>query len=147
VTTYPSLLSGVEAARFWSKVTEVGDCWEWQGANRDGYGHLNVNGRHMGAHRVAYEVERGPIPDGMVLDHLCRNPSCVRPDHLEPVRQRENLRRGDTVIASALTRTHCPHGHERTPANTLMEGGRRRCLICRRAGWQRTNARRRVGAA
>ena len=139
--THPSILR----ARLWGRVDEVGECWEWQGARRDhGYGHLQVDGRWVGAHRLAYELTIGPIPDGLVLDHLCRNPPCVRPDHLEAVRQRENLARGNTVVASALTRTHCPNGHPRTPANTVMDQGKRRCIPCRQVQNRRTTARRRA---
>lgn len=70
-------------------------CWIWQRAkNQWGYGHVNVNGDFKMAHRVAYERAHGPIPQGLHLDHLCRQPSCVNPDHLEPVTNAENTRRG-----------------------------------------------------
>ncbi len=70
-------------------------CWNWSRSRQpNGYGHLTVNNRQVLAHRFVYERERGPIPDGMTLDHLCRNHACVNPDHLEPVSHAENCRRG-----------------------------------------------------
>jgi hypothetical protein len=76
-------------------VSEETGCWEWQRA-RDplGYGRLRANGGTVLAHRFVYEEQRGPIPENLSLDHLSRNPSCVNPDHLEPVTHAENLRRG-----------------------------------------------------
>ena len=85
------------SVRLWAKVDKSGDCWIWTGCRiRHGYGRISGPGRKpLLAHRVAYELTYGPIPDGLELDHLCRNPSCVRPDHLEPVTHLENVRRGD----------------------------------------------------
>lgn len=87
------------AERFWPKVSKTDSCWLWQ-ASLDGKGYGQINGgrtptRMMRAHRVAYELVIGPIPDGLDLDHLCRTPRCVNPDHLEPVTRRENTARGD----------------------------------------------------
>lgn len=85
------------------------------------------------AHRFAYETYIGPIPDGLDLDHLCRNRSCVNPHHLEPVTRRENLRRGRNANRE---KTHCAKGHQFTPANTHFVAGRqdrRKCITCMRA--------------
>lgn len=74
-------------------------CWEWQGElNRNGYGRVWVNGRRLMAHRVAYQLLVGEIPEGLVLDHLCKVRRCCNPDHLEPVTVRENTLRGDAVL-------------------------------------------------
>lgn len=87
-----------DAARFWAKVEKSEGCWLWIGTgNRSGYGHFSIRGRggraKVGAHRFAYELAVGPIPDGLTIDHLCFNTSCVNPDHLEPVSQAENSKR------------------------------------------------------
>lgn len=85
--------------RFWAKVQKTETCWLWTAAkNGPGYGQFGLGTREDGlvfAHRFAYELVVGPIPEGLVIDHLCRTPACVRPDHLEPVTMRENMRRGD----------------------------------------------------
>jgi hypothetical protein len=71
--------------RFWAKVYRGDDCWEWLAAKSTaGYGRFKVAGGLVQAHRFAYEDIVGPIPDGLQLDHLCRNRACVNPDHLEP---------------------------------------------------------------
>lgn len=92
----------------------------------------------MPAHRMAYELTRGPILEGLVIDHLCRNKACVNPAHLEAVSQRVNVRRG--LLGS---RTACINGHEYTPENTFIErNGKRRCRTCQRATDRRRRARR-----
>ncbi len=70
-------------------------CWNWD-SPRYGSGYVNIteDGRTVGVHRYMWEKMRGPIPDHLVLDHLCRNPHCVNPNHLEPVEVHENTRRG-----------------------------------------------------
>lgn len=87
---------------FWSYVFFHEDgCWEWTGAKTAaGYGQFTRRKEY--AHRHAYEDLVGPIPEGLVIDHLCRNPSCVNPDHLEPVTQRENIRRGTSPLADRV---------------------------------------------
>src|SRR5699024_1617461 len=84
------------------------------------------------AHRVSYETFAGPIPEGLDLDHLCRNRSCVNPEHLEPVTRSENLRRSP-LMARGQDKTHCPHGHEYSPENTrITKAGARACRTCER---------------
>lgn len=119
--------------RFWSRVNRSGACWNWLGAkDPNGYGRVSWNGRVLLAHRVAYELVAGPIPEGLPLDHLCRNPSCVYPRHLEPVATRENTARGNHISATALRSNHCIRGHEYTAANTYTWRGQRQCRACMR---------------
>ena len=126
--------AGVTATeRFWPKVSRTPTCWVWTAA-RDtrGYGLFWLNRRWIGAHRFAYEADRGPIPPGLELDHLCRNKQCVRPSHLEPVTHRENTVRAVPYKhhARGPRVTHCRAGHEYTPANTKTHLGRRSCRAC-----------------
>lgn len=126
----------VDSDRFWSKVHRQDDgCWLWTAyKNRDGYGVIRVggrSGRSLLAHRVAYEMSVGTIPGGLVIDHLCRVRHCVRPDHMEPVTNRENLVRGEGFIGVAVRSTHCPSGHAYTDDNLLPNrNGWRRCRRC-----------------
>jgi hypothetical protein len=109
-------------------VTDVDTgCWLWQGhLDDDGYAMLSVRSYPRRAQRVAYLAFRGPIADDLVVDHLCRVRSCVNPDHLEPVTNAENIRRGARATAS-----HCQHGHAFDVANTRVgNDGRRRCRAC-----------------
>lgn len=128
--------------RFWIKVAKggPGECWLWTsttGGNGK-YGQFSVNGRFMAAHRFAYELLVGPIPEGLDLDHVkargCRSTLCVNPAHLEPVTRRENLLRGDTFIAENAAKTHCPQGHPLAGGNLLASNlGRRQCRTCKQA--------------
>lgn len=106
------------------------DCWEWQGALRNGYGAIGAGNRVLYTHRVVYEATVAPIPAGLVIDHLCRNRKCCNPDHLEVVTRGENVRRGDRV---GLRVTACHRGHPYTPENTYTNPrGYRSCRTCRR---------------
>jgi HNH endonuclease len=128
-------ISEALAERFWAKVQrgEADACWLWRGSKvTKGYGRFGVGGRSVGAHRVAYELLVGPIPEGLTLDHLCRVRACVNPAHLEPVTNRENVLRGVGISAKHARKTHCNHGHELTPENTETNGNHRRCVTCRR---------------
>ena len=123
----------------------LGPCWIWTGNIRRGYG-LFSYARHgaMGAHRWSYQLYVGPIPEGLVLDHLCRVRACVNPAHLEPVTQRENVMRGASVVAVNVTLTHCLNGHEFSPENTYSSPSKprkRKCRICQREMRRRYKAR------
>ncbi len=118
--------SGTDESRFWGMVDKVseqntGGCWIWTGSFFGGknYGQFHVRRKpekNWRAHRFSYTITKGEIPKGMTLDHLCMNPSCVNPDHLEPVTQTENNRRKPKQLI-------CGRGHLRVP-------GTRRCKIC-----------------
>ena len=124
-------------ARFWSKV-DVGrrdQCWEWRKyKNPDGYGLFRVGGSMRGAHRIAYMISGKVIPDGMVIDHLCRNRCCVNPKHLRAVPSYENTMAVGSLAPAKrqAEQTHCFRGHEYTEENTYHTGGKRECRFCRR---------------
>jgi hypothetical protein len=109
-------------------------CWEWMGSrNEQGYGRMKVGGRYVSAHRIAYELFVGPIPDGLEPDHLCRNHACVNPSHLEPVTHRENVLRGASPSAQQARQTHCKRGHPLSGTNLVVRcDGARICKTCRR---------------
>lgn len=118
--------------RILSKFDRVDGCWIWKDKpSRLGYGRINIGGRIRFAHRVVYEMFIGKIPDGLVIDHLCRNTRCVNPKHLEPVSQRENLLRGFGVGGTNARKTHCINGHKFDKENThICPNGKRRCRKC-----------------
>jgi hypothetical protein len=103
-----------------------GFCWEWKAyRDSDGYARLCVAGKPVYAHRFAYNHWVGDIPDGFQLDHLCHNPGCVNPHHLEPVTHAENMRRSDNLKG---TRSHCNAGHDRDTTGTDGYGHCKQCL-------------------
>lgn len=133
--------------RFFSYVVITDGCWFWRGgmSGRRGqrYGTFNINSTGVMAHRFLYEQLVGPIPEGLTLDHLCRNTACVNPDHLEPVTNRENGLRGFTVAAVNARKTHCPEGHPYDHIYKRPTGQARGCKQCLKVSRHNTYLRRR----
>ena len=118
--------------RFWAKVAEAPaeDCWIWTASKARGYGRFYFEGIPIPAYRFAYQFLIAEIPAGLHLDHLCRNPACVNPWHLDPVTPAVNVQRGMAGILGIGPT--CPKGHELTPENTYREGATQRCRTCSR---------------
>ncbi len=126
--TKESILARVEC------LPDAPGCWLWTGSTTpNGYPTMGKHNPKAWAHRLAFELWVGPIPSGLTLDHLCRTPSCVRPDHLEPVTLRDNIHRGQRT-----TQTQCWAGHPYDEANLWVSKlGRRHCRICHAARLRR----------
>jgi hypothetical protein len=108
-------------------------CWVWQKSRTiDGYGVIAANKKVKGAHRVAYQLYIGEITEGLVIDHLCRNPPCVNPDHLEMVTNRVNALRGVSPSIQVYLSGVCMRGHVLTEKNSRInpKTGLRTCLTC-----------------
>lgn len=138
--------------RFWSHVApdRVTGCWIWTSTintKRGGYGQFaDAERRNRRAHRVAYELAVGPIPEGLALDHLCRTPACVNPDHLEPVTALVNNRRGRSNPMLTAQTQICQRGHKLTPENTYVQpsNGARNCRLCKKHADARRHAKNRM---
>lgn len=116
------------------------DCWIWTG-------HILVNGYGTGnggrIHRVVYELLIGKIPDGLVIDHLCRVRACCNPKHLEPVTAQENVLRGEGLAAINSAKIYCDSGHSLSGSNLYIKpNGCRNCRECRRISNRKYRARR-----
>lgn len=144
---------GNEQERFQAMLRpQTNGCILWGGSVRaDGYATFTVGStldgtrRTIYVHRFAYEQAKGPVPAGLVLDHLCRKPSCVNPDHLEAVPQRTNILRGEAIHATNAAKTHCDQGHPFDEANTrITKEGWRDCRRCGIVNRQRAIERRRA---
>ncbi len=123
--------------RFISKIQKSDGCWEWLGYKKKlGYGQFYTDNRRYEAHRLSYEFfNQTTIPKGMVIDHLCRNPKCVNPKHLEPVTPGENTLRGESPAAKFARRSHCMQGHPLSGSNVWLrinKSGKpwRKCKAC-----------------
>lgn len=131
-----------ESIRFWSKVNFNGPlwqnthCWLWTACLAQGYGKVGWQGRKLYAHRLAYEMLHEALPKETILDHLCRRPACVNPQHLEPVSQRINVLRGESPFAKNARKTHCLRGHSLQGVNVYLppppRNNQRHCRECGR---------------
>ena len=146
-TMHESLLADAKAqTRFWAKVATNtnGACWPWLACrtSNGGYGKFRINGKTFRAHRVAYILQRGDIPNGMTLDHLCRNTACVNPAHLEVVTSRDNTIRGIGPAAQHARATQCCQGHQYDLINTVYrKNGQRDCRTCKLVSQRAYDAR------
>ena len=133
--------------RFWEKVKKTEGCWFWLAYKvPTGHGRFRVGGKDgemTPAHRVSYRLLKGEIPKGMDLDHLCKNPSCVNPEHLEPVTRAENVMRGTGYGPTNAAKTSCLRGHIFDGENTYFDKhGKRSCKECRRMALESYRKRR-----
>ena len=119
---------------FWSKVQIQDGCWVWCGStDSDGYGKFCIAGIIFSAHRFSRIGLVGPIPEGLVIDHTCRNRLCVNPAHMEVVTNKINVLRGVGPTAINAAKTHCKVGHPLSGDNLRTRpDGRRECITCRR---------------
>ena len=143
--TRTNWLTRTTEERFWEKVKKTEGCWLWLGATTskdigNSYGRFYSGGKHVLAHRFSYTLLIGLIPEGLELDHLCRNTRCVRPDHLEPVTHQVNSIRG---VFKNAKKTHCRNGHPYNQENTYVypSGRERACKLCMRAASKRYEER------
>lgn len=127
--------------RFWAKVNkdgpiseyapELGHCWIWKSDTVASYPRVWVAGRAIGIHVLSLLIAGVEIPNGYVVDHLCRVTHCVNPAHLEPVTNGENVLRGIGRSAENARKSHCIRNHEFTPENTyIAKNGSRHCWTC-----------------
>lgn len=142
-------LSPQRLAAFWERVDKGEGCWLWTGAtNGQGRGVVKINRRREYVYRVAWELERGPIPEGFEIDHTCFTPLCLRVDHLRLLTRSENA-----TMQPRYFQTHCKRGHEFTDANTIWQNHpdrrpSRQCRECSRLHQAaRTERRRQERAA
>jgi hypothetical protein len=146
-------LTEAQVAAFWMRVDRSAgpkQCWPWDRPGPSGYGQVKFNGKTYPAHRVAYTLLIGPIPDGCELDHVrargCTSRRCCNPAHLEPVSHEVNVLRGESFSAKNARKTHCTRGHALDDSNTYRTlccgRWRRRCKTCHGETVKKYRARR-----
>ena len=140
-----------DVERFWERVAKCGwdECWVWLGDCRDGYGRVTVASKNVVAHRFAWELEYGPIPEGIFVLHRCDNRPCVNAGHLFLGTQKDNM---DDMVQKHgnpfSNKTHCKRGHPFTGVNLYVAPtGKRGCHICMKMRARRTYLRRLAKAA
>jgi len=122
--------------RLWKRVSKSEDgCWNWTGhVSGGGYGRIRNGGKREQAHRVSFALAGNKIPEGLVVDHICNNRRCVRPDHLQAITQRDNILRSDSPPARQSKQVACLNGHPLDGDNLFMRrNGKRECRVCIRA--------------
>ena len=118
--------------RFWEKVEKTDYCWNWTATkSKRGYGTFRIDDKMIRVHRFSYELHKGKILNGLTIDHLCRNRSCVNPDHLEAVTIKKNTLRGIGPASQNVKKTHCPKGHKYSGSNLYVLNGTRYCKTCK----------------
>lgn len=149
---FPGPLSDERTRRLYLRLTArvvpgTDGCRLWGGATvTGGYGRVSVGGKLYLVHRIFYELAYGPIPTGLQLHHRCERPNCVNPAHLVAVTPREHMHLTPQGVSGQwIGATHCKHGHEFTPENTIISArGQRRCRTCHRAVNRAADRRRRA---
>ena len=136
----------MQLKNFWSKVNKTESCWIWLGGTKRGYGKILTGKKQSRAHRVSFEIHKGPILEGLVIDHICRNKLCVNPDHLRQVTIAQNtIENSNSTGALNKYKTHCVRGHEFNQKNTYLirrkNGISRMCRKCNALSWLRRKAR------
>lgn len=142
-------LSESDITRFLAKVdsSDKFGCWGWTAGRRRGYGNFWISNKNIPAHRISYQIFCGTIPEGLHIDHLCRNKGCVNPAHLEAVTCRENILRGVGPSAKHAKKTHCNRGHPLKGDNLYRTpDGRRNCRTCLRLADKKRRMRERNDA-
>jgi len=135
-------LTPEDLARFYSKIKKIDNCWIWtSNKSHNGYGLFKIGRVNYRAHRIALQLSGFILEPKMVTDHLCLNPACVNPDHIEQVTHKENTLRGESFSAKNSKKTHCPKGHKYDKVNSR---GSRLCSICDcicKTNWARRHSR------